>query len=81
MRNSCEIDVSIACTHMMLEAKNLGLESCWVLLFDREKTIKAFDLPDNIIPVTLLDIGYSGGNPPSPRHEDKRPLEQTYKIV
>ena len=30
---SGEMDASIVCTHMMLEAQELGLGSCWVLLF------------------------------------------------
>ena len=79
--NSVEIDASIVCTHMMLQAKDLGLESCWVLLFDKKKAIEAFDIPENILPICLLDIGYTEVGQPSPRHTDKKPLESSYKIV
>ena len=35
--DSGEMDGSIVCTHMMLEAEDLGLGSCWVSLFDPKK--------------------------------------------
>ncbi len=79
--NSIEVDASIVCTHMMLEAKNLGLESCWVLRFDKKKAIELFNIPENILPICVLDIGYTENGQPSPRHLDKKPLEEMYKIV
>lgn len=53
-----EVDASIVATQMMLEAADLGLGSTWVGHFDPEKIKTAFALPDNIIPVALLPIGY-----------------------
>ncbi len=67
-----EVDASIVATHMMLEAANLGLGSTWVGHFDPEKIKKAFPLPENIIPVVLLPIGYPDqASSPHPNH-DKR---------
>ena len=43
-----EMDCSIVCTHMMLEAWELGVGSVWVRLFDVNKVAKAFDLPPYI---------------------------------
>ncbi len=71
--NYGDIDASIVCTHMMLEAADLGLGSCWVARFARADANRAFELPDNIVPVALLPIGYAAEDAaPSPRHEAYR---------
>ena len=51
-------DASIVATHMMLEAWELGIGSCWVNMFPNTQTAKAFGLPENIKPVLLLPMGY-----------------------
>lgn len=67
-----EVDVSIVATHMMLEVTNLGLGSTWVGHFDPQKIKEVFELPNNIIPVVLLPIGYPDEmSVPHPNH-DKR---------
>ncbi len=53
-----EMDCSIVCTHMMLEAVNLGLGTVWIRWFNSKELQKSFDLPSNIVPVCLLPIGY-----------------------
>ncbi len=76
--NSAEMDASIVCTHMMLEAKDQGIDSCWVLRFDKNLVKELFDLPQNIEPFCLLPIGYIDENiNPSERHFDRKPLEET----
>lgn len=57
--NSGEMDASIICTHMMLQAKDIGLDSVWVVSFDMDKTAKEFNLPENIKPICLLPVGYA----------------------
>ena len=54
-----EMDCSIVCTHMMLEAWRQGLGSVWVRLFDVKEVAKAFDLPPYIKPICLLPVGYA----------------------
>ena len=54
-----EMDCSIVCTHMMLEAWEQGLGSVWVRLFDVAEVAKAFELPSYIKPVCLLPVGYA----------------------
>jgi len=64
-----EVDASIVATHMMLEVANLGLGSTWVGHFDPNKITTAYALPENIIPVVLLPIGYPQENAvPHPNH-------------
>jgi nitroreductase len=62
------LNVSIAIEHIVLEAVELGLGSCWVRLFD-EKTVKQIlDLPSHIIVVALLPLGVPDEKPlPRPR--------------
>ena len=74
---SAPVDASIVATHMMLEAKNLGIGSCWVMHFDPAKMKKAFEIPDNIIPHALLVMGYEAdGYEPYDFHQKVRPLDE-----
>ena len=57
-KNSGEIDASIAATHMMLEATELGLGSLWAMYWDPEKMKKEFELEADIEPVALILAGY-----------------------
>ena len=52
------IDASIVTTHMMLEAWEQGIGSCWVMYFDPEAMRREFDLPEEQEPVALLVMGY-----------------------
>ena len=68
-------DVAIVATHMMLEAKNVGLDSCWVKNFDNKKFNEAFGLSDNETCVLLLPIGY-GEIGPGPMHKQKKDISK-----
>lgn len=52
------VDASIITTQMMLQAADLGLGTTWVGHFDPEAIRKAFDIPNDLVPVALLPIGY-----------------------
>ena len=56
--NSGEVDASIITTHLMLAAHELGLGSCWVMYFNPAKASELFALPENIVPIAFLPIGY-----------------------
>jgi nitroreductase len=70
---SCGVsDACIVATHMMLEAADLGLGSCWVMHFDPAKATELFALPEHIVPVAMLPIGYPADDAaPAPMHEEK----------
>ena len=53
-----DIDASIVTTHMMLQAADLGLGTTWVEHFDPAIVKKEFSLPDHMVPVALLPMGY-----------------------
>ena len=77
---SGEMDASIALTHMMLEAWELGIGSCWVGVFDHYKAQEVFGLGKDIVPVAIMPLGYAAeGSAPSPRHAGKRPMEEIFK--
>lgn len=77
--NSYQIDASIVTDHMMLQATELGLGTLWICWFKEEVIREALNLPENIVPVNLLAVGYADGEAASPeRHSEKRkPLEET----
>lgn len=53
-----DIDVAIATEHLCLAAAEKGLGTCWVCNFDVAQCRRAFDIPDTLIPVALVPIGY-----------------------
>ena len=55
---SGETDAAIVLTHMMLEAWELGIGSCWVGHFNGEKAAELLGLPENIVLTALLPMGY-----------------------
>ncbi len=77
-----EMDVSIVCTYMMLEAWELGIGSVWVRGFDTRQVAKAFDLPENIKPICLLPIGYPSETsvPYTKWHNTFRPLNELAEV-
>lgn len=71
--NSFQIDASIVTDHMMMQATELGLGSLWICWFQESVLREKFNLPDNIVPVNLLALGYADCEPASPeRHSEKR---------
>ncbi len=53
------VDASIVATHMMLKAWEEGIGSTWVMHFDPAAMRAEFNIPDNIVPVALLVMGYA----------------------
>ena len=73
--NSGEVDASIVTTHLTLAAHDLGLGSVWVMYFDAQKASELLSLPDHIVPVALLPVGYkTEGCKPSNNHTDRKPI-------
>jgi len=73
---SGEMDASIVGTHMMLEAKEQGLGSCWVKFFNPKDVAAAFAIPDNLVVSFLLDVGYPAkGTAPNKMHFEKREVK------
>lgn len=71
---SGDVDAAIVSTHMMLEAWEQGIGSTWVMYFIPEAVMTEFALPENIVPVSILVMGYADAEP-SPRHFDRKDPE------
>lgn len=77
-----DIDASIVCAHMVLEAAELGLGTTWVCHFDPAAVIREFSLPDNIIPSTILPLGYAADDAePAPMHTQRKPLSEIVRFI
>lgn len=75
--NSGAEDCAIVATHVMFEALEQGLGTCWVNRFTPSKVKEAFHLPESEHVVLLMDLGYAAeGCRPLPKHEAKKPLEE-----
>lgn len=72
------VDASIVATHMMLAAENEGVGSTWVMHFNPFAMREEFNIPENIIPVALLVMGYAAPDAePHPYHSQFRPVSET----
>lgn len=79
---SGEIDASIVCTHMMLEAASLGVGSTWVMHYIPEAVREEFELPENLESTALLVMGYPAeGVQPSPLHDQSRSIGDLAKYL
>ena len=62
---------------MLLAAYNKGVDSVWLGVFEPTKVQKIFNLPENMVPVCFIDLGfrtedYTG----NPMHSQKNPMEK-----
>lgn len=71
------IDISIALTHIHLQAVEEGLGTCWIGSFYQDKVKKVLGLPEEAEVVQLMTLGYPAEDPePRPR----LPLEEIVKF-
>ena len=80
--DSGEVDAAITATHMMMEATDLGLGSLWARAFDSKLIIDQFDLPEGIMPVCLLSVGYPAeGAKPSRLHASRKNIGEMVEVL
>lgn len=67
-------DALIAAQNACIAAESLGLGICWLgtITFNVDKFIEILKLPENVVPVACISMGYPAENPPL---TDKLPLE------
>lgn len=77
-----EQDVSIVASHVMLQAWELGIGTCWVNYFSNSRLEKEMGLPENEKAVLLMPIGYPSEDvAPLPLHSKCKPLEETVRFI
>lgn len=67
------LNVAIAVEHIVLKAVDLGLGSCWLGRFDRDKVKEFLALNENIYPIVLLPVGHPDQ---SPKARPRFPLDK-----
>ncbi|TCN70491.1 nitroreductase [Acetobacteroides hydrogenigenes] len=60
-KDHLDIDVAIAVEHICLAAAEQGLGTCWVCNFDAALCSQELRLPENLIPVAIIPLGYPAG--------------------
>jgi nitroreductase len=71
------IDVAIALEHMCLQATELGLATCWIGSFYPDKVKQIVGIPENVMIVELLALGYPAD---TPRQSRREPIEQIVSL-
>jgi nitroreductase len=67
------IDVAIAIDHLTLAAVAEGLGTCWIGSFDPDTVRRILEIPEQIVVVELLPLGYP--KDPKPVTKSRLPLE------
>ncbi|MCK4338120.1 MAG: nitroreductase family protein [Candidatus Aminicenantes bacterium] len=68
------IDTGIAGEHIVLQAQELGIGTCWIGWFNTRKARKFFKIPKKYKIVSLMALGYYEQKPP--REKKRKPLEE-----
>lgn len=81
-KTSGDIDAAIVATHMMLQAWELGIGSSWVMHFIPEAVIEEFNIPENVIPVCILVMGYPvNGADPGAKHFMRKDIKEIATVL
>lgn len=62
MKDYTDIDAAILIDHIMLQATDLGLGTCWVCNFDIDALREVLGLDYNQEPIAIIPIGYSASD-------------------
>jgi len=68
------IDIGIAGEHIVLQAEELGLGTCWIGWFSIRKARKVLQVPRKYKIVSLMTLGYYEKKPS--REQKRKPLEE-----
>jgi nitroreductase len=68
------LDIGIAGEHIVLQAEELGLKTCWIGWFDVRKARRLLKIPRKYKVVAMLSLGYSDKRPPC--DPSRKPLEE-----
>jgi nitroreductase len=62
-RRYLDVDVAIVMDHLILEAANQGLGTCWIAAFNAKAAREALRLPDEVEPLIFTPLGYPADTP------------------
>jgi nitroreductase len=76
-RSHADVDASIVMDHLILAAADVGLGTCWIAAFDPLAAREVLGVPDDVEPMLFTPLGYPAeGSLPSPRHHQRRPVDE-----
>ena len=70
-KDMVSVDATIVADHIVLEAEDLGLSSCWLTYFEPTVIRKEFHIPDHLEPVAIIALGYADTVKSSPERHSK----------
>ena len=70
--NYAVVDVAIVMDHLILQAAELGLGTCWVGAFDATAAREILGLPEGVVPIAFTPLGYPADKP---KAKVRKPLE------
>lgn len=81
--NSGQVDAAIVLTHMMMQAWDEGIGSCWARGYDKRLVQQVFGLPEYLEPVAILPLGYPSekAKPAKGWHDKRKDLSETVHFV
>jgi len=68
------LDIGIAGEHLVLQAEELGLGTCWIGWFNESRTRKFFKIPRRYKIVSLIAMGYPEKKPSG--EKKRKPLQE-----
>jgi len=72
-----EIDVSVVFDHLMLQAAEEGLGTCWIGAFDENKIKEILNIPSSVKVIGLTPLGYQSEKEFKPgKHLERKPLSE-----
>ncbi len=72
-KNYNDVDAAIVMDHMILQATDLGLGTCWIAAFDPQAAREVLGLPSDVEPIAFTPLGYPADSP-KPKH--RKPLSE-----
>ncbi len=57
-KNYNDVDVTIAMDHLILQAADLGLGTCWIAAFNPQAARQVLGLPADVEPIAFTPLGY-----------------------
>jgi nitroreductase len=70
-----QIDIGIACEHLVLEAEDLGLGTCWIGWFNEKAVKSVLNVPRDRKLDILIALGYYSKDSLGPEH-GREPIEK-----
>jgi nitroreductase len=69
-KNYTDVDSAIAMDHLVLEATDLGLGTCWIAAFDPIAARQVLGIPEDAEPIAFTPLGYPADQPPAKKRKN-----------